>query len=122
MSDYTGLEDNDQFCDDRMYDMRQQPAYSQYKGCGRAWVAIKDGQIVAVRYMNDHSYYTGSSPKALARANRKRCCKASINAADDLNREAFLAWRKQARRELAGLGDVISGMMSGNIFNRYGSL
>ena len=97
----------------KLYDMQQQPAQSQYRGCGWAWVAMKDDQIIAVRYMDDHGgCFTGSSPEALGRANRKRYCKASEHAAREMNRESFTQWRNQARRELAALGDVVSGMMS----------
>ena len=96
----------------KIYDMQQQPAKSQYKGAGWAWVAMKDDQIIDVRYMGDHTVFTGYCVEALQRANRKRCCKASERAAQELNRESFAKWRTQARSELASLGTVVSGLMS----------
>ena len=102
----------------KLYDMQTQPALSQYTGCGKAGVAMKDDRIIAIRYMDDHTgCFTGYSPEALKRANRKRYCKASELAARELNRERFSEWRIRARRELNGLGDVVSGMMSCWRFN-----
>ena len=37
-----------------VYDMKSQPAADKYRGCGHAWVAINDGEIVDLRYMDDH--------------------------------------------------------------------
>jgi len=97
----------------KIYDMKTQPAKSEYKGSGWAWAAMKDDQIVAIRYMHDHTgCFTGYCAEALHRANRTRYCKASERAAQEMNREAFTAWRNQARSELAEMGTVVSGMMS----------
>lgn len=35
-----------------VYQIQGSHADSQYEGCGRAWAAIKDGQVVAIRYMH----------------------------------------------------------------------
>jgi len=97
----------------KLYDMQQQPASDEYTGSGWAWVAMKDDEVIAIRYMDDHiGCYTGSSPEALKHAKRKRYCKATELAAEQLNKEAFLAWRKEARTELSELGKVVTGMMS----------
>jgi hypothetical protein len=95
-------------------DIQTQPAADQYKGCGKAWVAINDqGQIVGIRYMDNHGgCLTGYAPEALQRAGRKRYCPASQWAAEEINRELFLNWRKQAKADLAELGTVVSGIMS----------
>lgn len=97
----------------KIYDMQKQPAKSEYKGAGWAWAAMKDDQIVAIRYMDDHTgCFTGYCAEALQRANRKRCCKASELAAREMNKEAFVEWRQQARSELDEIGIVVTGMMS----------
>ena len=97
----------------KLYDMQQEPAQSQYRGCGWAWVAIKDDQIIAVRYMDNHTgSLTSRSPEVLKRADRKRDCMWSRYVAREMNRERFLEWRTKAKTELAKLGEVRSGMMS----------
>lgn len=36
-----------------IYQIQGSPVESQYHGCGPAWAAIKDGQVQAIRYMDD---------------------------------------------------------------------
>ena len=99
------------------YSMTEQPAAGEYKGCGRAWVAIEQDEIVGVRYMGDHSgALTRYSAEAIAMAGRVRPCPASEQAAHNYNDAQFVAWRTQARRELEELGTVISGTMSCTVF------
>lgn len=37
-------------------------AESDYKGCGKVWAAIKDGKIVALRYMSDFAFNRRNLP------------------------------------------------------------
>lgn len=61
------------------------PAEKQYRGCGKAWVAVnKSGEVVALRYMGDFDEET----------------------------TPFTDHRWQSRKELADLGEVQSGMLS----------
>ena len=61
------------------------PAEKQYRGCGKAWVAInKSGEVVGIRYMGDFDEET----------------------------TPFTDHRLQSRKELAELGEVQSGMLS----------
>lgn len=99
--------------DNTVTDMRDQPAVGDYHGCGRAWVAVAEGKIVAIRYMGDHcGVLTGYSPEAQAAAQVSRYCPAACRAADWLNDQYFCRWRQQAKRELDQLGTVVSGTMS----------
>lgn len=44
----------------QVYDL--QPVSDQYQGCGKAWAAIVDGRVVAIRYMEDMSPRTTKRP------------------------------------------------------------
>ncbi len=79
---------------------------SIYKGAGRCWVAIKDGKIVAIRYMGD------SPIVSLADVGRKRWTRAARRAFAIRESELFAEFRLKARAELAELGEVVSGMAS----------
>jgi len=47
-----------------IYKIQGTPAESQYKGAGRAWVAInKNGEIVAIKYMHDFDPNFSRLPK-----------------------------------------------------------
>ena len=63
---------------------------NDYRGCGKAWAAVVTGvegpYVAAIRYMD------------LGTANRRSM--------------TFADWRNEARRELAEIGDVVSGMCS----------
>ena len=97
----------------RIFDMQRQPAQNEYSGCGRAWVALDQGKVVGIRYMGDHKgVFTSISPEVLRASNRKRDCPTSRYYAQRMNEERFLDWRDRAKRELAGLGVVVSGTMS----------
>ena len=62
------------------------PAEKQYRGCGKAWVAInKNAEVVGLRYMHDFQ------PE---------------------EKEQFSEYRLKCRKELAELGEVQSGMLS----------
>lgn len=96
-----------------IYNMQEQPAAGEYRGSGRAWVAINDGQIVGVRYMGNHvGTLTRYSAEAIALAGRVRPCPASERAAVLFNDTLFAAWRTEARSALAAKGSVVSGLMS----------
>lgn len=67
----------------KIYSIPKHVLDSQYKGCGRAWVAVDtNGNVVAMKYMHDHD---GSD---------------------------FGAFRLSARAALGQLGDVVGGMAS----------
>jgi hypothetical protein len=87
-------------------DIRNTPAESQYTGCGLAWLALKDGQPVAIRYMADF-------PLArLADIGRKRRTTAAGRKLRHLNADRFSAWRAQCHAELALCGDeILSGTL-----------
>lgn len=87
-----------------------------YQGAGRAWVAIKNNEIVGVRYMNNYPYTTPGSEEALKRAGKTRVCESSRRAAEQINTKSFLLHRAESKRELSKLGDVVSGMMSAGSF------
>lgn len=36
-----------------IYQLKDKPVESQYAGSGRAWAAIKDGDVVGIRYMHE---------------------------------------------------------------------
>jgi hypothetical protein len=86
-----------------------------YEGCGRAWVAINEaGEIVGVRYMNDHPYYAVSD--FMRETGRKRRTALAKRLHTYEERRRFGAYRAQCRAELAKLGRVVSGDMSGTYF------
>jgi hypothetical protein len=87
-----------------------------YRGCGKAWAAIVDGRVVALRYMGNHRAWFGAEPEVLARAKRKRLCARSQLVAYRLTDIAFVEWRQRARAELKAIGSVVSGMCSCNEF------
>jgi hypothetical protein len=65
-----------------------------YCGCGRAWAAVKDGRVVAIKYMARHSAFTADG------------------CADNYGGRTFEEYRTASRRELDNLGDVFSGEAS----------
>ena len=71
-----------------------------YRGAGKAWLLIVEGEPVALRYMDCHPHYTAYSREAKERAGCKRTCPASGRAAKEMNKEAFLAWREEAKAKL----------------------
>ena len=79
---------------------------------GRAWAAVKEGEIVEVVAMNRHGFFTPWSTEVFLAAGRKRYCPATVAMADRMNRESFLKHRKVSRGYLATLGKVISGIAS----------
>jgi hypothetical protein len=81
-----------------------------YRGAGRAWVAIRDGELVAIEYM--HAYPTVS----LADLGRKRMTKAARLAIKAAENQNFAQHRTDARARLANLGTVVSGTASGGVF------
>jgi hypothetical protein len=44
-----------------VYDLTSECLDREYHGCGKAWVAIKDGRVIAIRYMGED--YTGDGRK-----------------------------------------------------------
>ena len=72
-----------------------------YKGCGKAWVAVKDGEIVAIRYMNACPIEYREVPDARF--------KTGVRKVDITN---FGVYRTACRDELATFGEVWSGIAS----------
>jgi hypothetical protein len=86
-----------------------------YRGCGAAWVALNDdGEIVAVRYMADHPEYMLSD--YLRETGRKRCTYRAMQLHRAEESRRFGLYRDKCRAELALLGHVVSGDMSGTCF------
>lgn len=86
-----------------------------YRGCGKAWVALNDeGEIVAVRYMSDHPEYMVSD--YLRETGRKRCTYRAMELHRAEESRRFGLYRDKCRAELALLGHVVSGDMSGTCF------
>lgn len=73
-----------------VYQISSQALESDYRGCGKAWAAVVTGverpYVAAVRYMD------------LGTANRRNM--------------TFAEWRNEARRDLAEIGEVVSGLCS----------
>ena len=87
-------------------DIRNTPAEYQYSGCGRAWLALRDGQPVAIRYMADYH------EARLADIGRKRWTAAAGRKLRQLNSDRYSAWRTQCRADLALCGDeILSGTL-----------
>jgi hypothetical protein len=134
------------------------PAEKQYKGCGKAWVAInKSAEVVGIKYMHDFQANYSSLPEWLKKAHfeyfefSSRACLeprhygsrklaeiknqviafghpatgpngGNIKPSDiikkgrklvaELEKEQFGEYRLKCRKELAELGEVMSGMLS----------
>jgi hypothetical protein len=87
-------------------DIRNTHAESQYSGRGRAWLAMKDGHPVAIRYMADYPF------AGLSDINRKRWTRSASLKLREINSERYAAWRTQCRAELAMCGDeILSGTL-----------
>src|SRR5579875_2365902 len=129
-----------------------------YRGCGKVWAAVRDRQVVAIRYMSDFTlsedaipawaveywqksnqsincpwgYFRLPGRSKLVRITdeirqRPDCPKRpsgkplsrgaleslAIDVVERARREAFGRFREAARRELAALGEVLSGHASG---------
>lgn len=63
-----------------------------YKGSGKAWAAIVDGHVVALRYMERTNVRTADGWK------------------DTWGGREFAEYREYAKAELAAMGEVVSGM------------
>jgi len=84
-----------------IYSVKGSPAQSQYRGCGKAWVATnKNAEIVGIRYMHDFEPDLTKLPKD---------AKTQIVETES---NQFGEYRLKCRRELAELGEVSSGMLS----------
>lgn len=79
---------------------------SIYRGSGRAWVAVKDGKIVALRYMGDSPAY--SVEDFLRDTGRKRKTATAKHLAIQREWELFVAYRERCLKELSALGEVRS--------------
>lgn len=101
---------------------------SLYEGCGKAWAVIKDGEVIALRYMGRAPLITAFHPKVLKEAGYKRPATVRVGAgvrrcqriAERYNTEAFQEYRTACRAELEKLGEVVSGMCSGHRFIKNG--
>jgi hypothetical protein len=78
---------------------------SIYKGAGRAWVAVKDGKIIAAEYMGGYAY------AGLDDLGRTRMTDAAREEIKIENDKRFEAWRVASRERLSALGCVVGGMM-----------
>ena len=92
------------------------PAEASYRGCGRAWLAVKDGVPQRIIYMGDHAirdYDRIEHPdrrfKAGVRVEYRR---------RDTSAE-FGEYRARSRAELSTLGEVVGGMCSCYEFVRF---
>lgn len=87
-----------------------------------AWAAFDtDGKIVSIICMssttdNPRKIYSARSPEVLKLASRTRYCAATRAVADKLNKQIFLKFRIESRKELSKLGTVISGYTSRGAF------
>ena len=83
---------------------------------GRCWVSIdKNHNPIAIKFMGNFRLYLCDDAEVLKRAKRKRLCKESVRVCGEMNREAFLNWRSQAKKELFEKGNkVYSGELTYN--------
>lgn len=134
-----------------VFKLQNTNAEKDYHGSGKAWAAIKDDKVVALRYMGrfaldpsksnipewvkavfDDCRWEGRfAPTTLAKIKKAAVAaghpefgprggsiKPSIIAREarniifELEREQFGEYRNSARKELSGLGEVVSGMCS----------
>ena len=134
-----------------VFKLQNTNAEKDYHGSGKAWAAIKNDKVVALRYMGrfaldpsksnipdwvkavfDDCRWEGRfAPTTLAKSKKAAVAaghpefgprggsiKPSIIAREarniifELEREQFGEYRNSARKELSGLGEVVSGMCS----------
>lgn len=85
-----------------------------YKGAGKAWAAVKDGEVVGLVYMNafpcGHAGLA-SLPSATGKP-RVRMTDRAMRMLRDIENESFRKHREASRAELAQMGDVVSGSCS----------
>ena len=79
-----------------------------YRGCGKAWAAIVDRRVVALRYMERS---TSIRLKAGVSADAP-FAESNFDFIDNWGGRSFTDYRSAARAELALLGEVKSGMCS----------
>jgi len=81
-----------------------------YRGAGRCWVAIRDGQIADLVMMGDY-------PEPLLQdLGRKRLTAKAMDALRDARDKAFAEHRRVSRARLAAKGEVVSGTASAHSF------
>ena len=76
-----------------VFQLRSDCLEKEYHGCGKAWAAIKDGQVVALRYMGDYPLDWRDQPEWI---------KAFQQAAIDLG-ECFLLTTNDGSTKLAAI-------------------
>lgn len=89
-----------------VYDL-QEEIKEKYKGCGKAWAAIKDEKVVDFIYMNSNS-------NTHDRKIDKRC-KLGFRFVErplQIQRQEFEEFRQKSREELAKKGEVRGGNLS----------
>ena len=79
-----------------------------YKGCGKAWAAIVEGRVVALRYMERSTILR---LKADVPADAP-LAESNFEFIDNWGGRSFTDYRAAAKAELALLGTVKSGMCS----------
>jgi|TARA_R110000823_G_C15526484_1_gene456262 hypothetical protein len=134
-----------------VFKLQNTNAEKDYHGCGKAWAAIKNDKVVALRYMGQFAFDPSKSnmpewvkvvyddcrwagrfgPTTLVKIKKAAIAaghpefgprggriKPSVMAYEarsiifNSEREQFGEYRNSARKELSGLGEVISGMCS----------
>ena len=76
-----------------------------YQGSGKAWAAIKDGQVIALKYMGDFAHnWVKKTDKRYKEGYRW----AKNPEADKL----FAKYREECRAELLSLGGEVAGGMA----------
>jgi hypothetical protein len=95
----------------KVYKITDKVRFNCNYNAGHAWAAIKNGQVVAFITMNSVDYI--SAQTVINKGFYKYDCKGARRMAEKLQREAFLKHREESKKELAKLGQVVSGVLSG---------
>ena len=95
----------------RVYNITDEVRFNCNYNAGKAWAAIKDGQVVAFVTMNSVVYIGVQT--VINRGLYKYDCKGARKMAEKLQTEEFLKHREESKKKLAKLGTVVSGVLSG---------
>lgn len=86
----------------------------------KAWGAVdRNGNVLKMISMAGSRCYSTDDPEVLKRANRVRYCAKVRFTIEDMEREAFLAFRAKSRDALSKIGKVFSGMASCGVFGFF---
>ena len=94
----------------RYYELSQDVLTADYRGAGTALAAIKDGEVVALRYTDSTMYQPLSADTTDAEIEERE-------AEEERGRKAYLAG---IVKELEPLGEVVAGMCSCQEFCLFG--